>query len=786
MNLNNLTKKILSILCVGLLFVGVFSGVDFESKAAEESDACLTFYSTEAFSLSMTLYNYSGKIYITTDKDNWGEDTWGGSSTAAAQAEEGGYYYLYLRGTDSTAISQYMTFRYMKITSESDAGVYCTGDIMTLLDYEAVAKGEEITMGSYAFYNLFKDCTLLKSAPTLSATTLSTSCYQQMFYGCTGLEEAPELPATTLASYCYAEMFYGCTALKAAPELPAETLDTYCYNNMFYGCSSLETAYDLPAATLTNYCYNAMFYGCSSLKETPEIFATTLADYCCAYMFSGCTSLTSLPQLSATEGYIYCYRNMFYGCSGIYLSTTQTDEYCHPWSLALPESSGSYSFSYYVDGMFVNIGGDGSVGSEPSAGVTYYIKASHTYSSEPTSTTEATCLAKATKTYTCTYSGCDASYTDEIGELADHTLGAAATCTTDQSCSVCGYIANERTGHSYSSAVTNPTCTEAGYTTYTCTNTGCSHSYTSDTVTALGHSYTGVITTAATATTKGVMTYTCSTCNDSYAVAIPATGTTVSSGSSTSSSSSSTSISTSATDTVVTSGNTTVTTESDDSISVAVSVDTSNILSKAEQALVEADENAIISLVLTVEEVVETAVAAALRSEIIETVVEEVNEALSSAASTSGTVSSENITITYLDISFMKEIIASGGETSDNITELANPIQITISIPEDMVKSVGDTSGSYYIVRVHDGQVDILDTTFDTTAGTLTFETDRFSTYAIVFVEDVVEEAVAVTPAVTTTSPKTGESGLPLAGVAVIVLCLGVIIMLSRKSSHIQ
>ena len=57
--------------------------------------------------------------------------------------------------------------------------------------------------------------------------------------------------------------------------------------------------------------------------------------------------------------------------------------------------------------------------------------------------------------------------------------------------------------HEYTSVVTAPTCTEAGYTTYTCSV--CGDSYTADEVEALGHNYV----------LEG-NTYTCSVCGDSY------------------------------------------------------------------------------------------------------------------------------------------------------------------------------------------------------------------------------------------------------------------------------
>ena len=66
--------------------------------------------------------------------------------------------------------------------------------------------------------------------------------------------------------------------------------------------------------------------------------------------------------------------------------------------------------------------------------------------------------------------------------------------------------------HSYTSVVTAPTCTAAGYTTYTC---ACGDTYTGDTTSATGHSYTSVVT-AATCTTDGYTTHTCTVCGYSY------------------------------------------------------------------------------------------------------------------------------------------------------------------------------------------------------------------------------------------------------------------------------
>ena len=66
--------------------------------------------------------------------------------------------------------------------------------------------------------------------------------------------------------------------------------------------------------------------------------------------------------------------------------------------------------------------------------------------------------------------------------------------------------------HAYEAVVTNPTCTEAGYTTYTC---ACGATYTGNEVAANGHDYDHVVT-APTCTAAGYTTHTCAFCDDSY------------------------------------------------------------------------------------------------------------------------------------------------------------------------------------------------------------------------------------------------------------------------------
>ena len=66
--------------------------------------------------------------------------------------------------------------------------------------------------------------------------------------------------------------------------------------------------------------------------------------------------------------------------------------------------------------------------------------------------------------------------------------------------------------HSYTSKVKAPTCTEKGYTTYTCK---CGDSYKADETKATGHNYKSVVT-APTTESKGYTTYTCKNCGDKF------------------------------------------------------------------------------------------------------------------------------------------------------------------------------------------------------------------------------------------------------------------------------
>ena len=237
--------------------------------------------------------------------------TW--SAWDLSELSFGGSVRLYVRGINTrfaTSTSNYWHFVFGNSTS-----VMADGDCNCLLDYE-----QDVTTfvgRTHVFLGLFNGCSVLLTAPSLPAETLSAHCYRSMFQGCTSLVNAPKLPATVLGDYCYRDMFNGCSSLVIAPKLPAQTLRTYCYQAMFYNCTSLTVAPDLSVLTTVAYCYHTMFYGCTSLVDAPKLPATTLTNYCYYAMFQRCTAILTAPDLPATTLANYCYQLLFQGCSSL-------------------------------------------------------------------------------------------------------------------------------------------------------------------------------------------------------------------------------------------------------------------------------------------------------------------------------------------------------------------------------------------------------------------------------------------------------------------------------------
>ena len=143
----------------------------------------------------------------------------------------------------------------------------------------------------------------------------------------------------------------------------------------------------------------------------------------------------------------------------------------------------------------------------------------HSYTSV---VTEPTCTEQGYTTHTCR---CGDFYVDSYVKETGHTWGEWVKTKEPteedfgeeiRSCGVCGEtetntLPKKEHEHSYTSVVTEPTCTEQGYTTHTCK---CGDSYKDTYVDETGHSYEDSVT-APTCNAGGYTTHTCA-CGDTY------------------------------------------------------------------------------------------------------------------------------------------------------------------------------------------------------------------------------------------------------------------------------
>ena len=357
------------------------------------------------------------------------------------------------------------------------------------------------SIGNYAF----QGCTSLASIDLPNSVT-STGDYA--FQGCTSLASI-DLPNSVTSIGDGA--FYGCTSL-ASIDLPNSV--TIIYDYAFQGCTSL-TNVDLKSCS---YIREKAFQGCTSLKNvTFSANLSSIGDF----SFEGCTSLETINVNKVSS----IGNSAFSGCTAlttVYLPTSV-------------KTIGNGAFRYCTSLADVYYAGDAAQWNaikiepynEPLTGATiHYGGTAHTHS-YTAAVTAPTCTEQGYTTYTCS---CGDSYKSDYKDALGHDYKNGA-------CTRCGAkdpgVTPPHT-HDYKAVVTKPTCTQAGYTTYTCS---CGDSYKSDYKDALGHDYQNgtctrcgakdpgatpphthdykSVVTKPTCTQAGYTTYTCS-CGSSY------------------------------------------------------------------------------------------------------------------------------------------------------------------------------------------------------------------------------------------------------------------------------
>ena len=139
--------------------------------------------------------------------------------------------------------------------------------------------------------------------------------------------------------------------------------------------------------------------------------------------------------------------------------------------------------------------------------------------------------------------------------------------------------------------------------------------------------------------------------------------------------------------------------------------------------------------------------------------IEDISDAISASDKEKIEASATNAdNIAFFDISLFKEISISGqSQGAASIHNLTTPLKLTIGVPKSFPAVADGYTRTYVVLRLHDGSVTVLPTTLNAD-GTLSFETDKFSTYALAYTDvkkEETKEPTADTPTTTVDTPTT-------------------------------
>ena len=106
----------------------------------------------------------------------------------------------------------------------------------------------------------------------------------------------------------------------------------------------------------------------------------------------------------------------------------------------------------------------------------------------------------------------------------------------------------------------------------------------------------------------------------------------------------------------------------------------------------------------------------------------------------------------YLDINLYKKVESNPSATQ--VAETQKDINISVDVPEELINENENVTRSYQIIRVHNGVSETLDTQYDAETESLTFNTNKFSTYVITYKDVKVDNSGNVG----SKQPKTGDN----------------------------
>lgn len=141
-------------------------------------------------------------------------------------------------------------------------------------------------------------------------------------------------------------------------------------------------------------------------------------------------------------------------------------------------------------------------------------------------------------------------------------------------------------------------------------------------------------------------------------------------------------------------------------------------------------------------------------------------------------LNSTNKIAMYLDLDVKVSIKDADGTvigTDVALSETGTPVQFTVALDDSFINTNNTVDRTYQVVRIHEGKVDVLPATFDPETKTITFESDKFSTYALMYTD---------TPKASKTPVTSDDGNVALyAGMGVIALAAVVAMIFFKKKN---
>ena len=372
----------------------------------------------------------------------------------------------------------------------------------------------------------------------------------------------------------------------------------------------------------------------------------------------------------------------------------------------------------------------------------------HAYSEEWTVDKEATCEEAGSKSHHCTRPDCDSKSDVTVIEALGHEWGEgketkAPTCTEagekTYTCTRCSATKTEEVaalGHAYSEEWTvdrEATCEEAGSKSHHCTRPGCDSKSDVTIIEALGHEWSeGKETKAPTCTEAGEKTYTCTRCSATKTEEVAALGHDYSDEWTVDKEATTTETGSKSHHCKVCGDKTDVTIIPMIKADVSINVE---VVKKEDtpDTTIEGSNNEIINSVFTEEEI------KAFKNGVKVEVTIDINNIENKVTDSDKKLIDNKLKAdekigTILDIVLNKNV--DGNKNS--VHELNSAIKLKVAIPENIINKDASIKREYSVIRIHNGESENIPVDYNANDNTIIFETDRFSTYAIVY-KDIIK-----------------------------------------------